>query len=145
MQKVLDRGGVIAGSSAGASIQGEYMPRGNPLGNLDIMADGYEQGLGFFKGVGIDQHFTQRGRGPDMASLVTRYRQLLGIGLDEGTAIVVQGRFAEVVGAAKVSFYDGKKPLKADGTPVFVQLGSGSYYDLVDRKEVTRETVRSSQ
>ena len=54
MYGVLDRGGVIAGSSAGASIQGEYMARGTPIGNTEIMADGYERGLGFLPGVAID-------------------------------------------------------------------------------------------
>ena len=58
MLDVLDRGGVIAGSSAGASIQGEYLARANPVGNFDIMAPGYERGLGFLPGVAIDQHFS---------------------------------------------------------------------------------------
>ena len=47
---VLQRGGVIGGSSAGASIQSEYMPRGHPLGNLVMMAEGYERGFGFLPG-----------------------------------------------------------------------------------------------
>ena len=62
MHEVLARGGVIAGSSAGASIQAEWMARGDPLGNQKIIAPGYERGLGFIKGVAIDQHFTQRDR-----------------------------------------------------------------------------------
>src|SRR5205807_2045851 len=45
MHEMLARGGVIGGSSAGASIQGEFMPRGDPLGNLNIIAEGYEKGL----------------------------------------------------------------------------------------------------
>ena len=36
--------------SAGASIQGDYLARANPLGNLDIMAPGYEKGFGFLPG-----------------------------------------------------------------------------------------------
>ena len=59
---VLERGGIIAGSSAGASIQAEYMVRGDPLGNQVVMAEGYERGFGFLKGVAIDQHLTQRNR-----------------------------------------------------------------------------------
>src|SRR5690606_7663818 len=57
---VLRRGGVIGGSSAGATIQGDYLVRGNPLGNTDMMADGYERGFAFLPGVAIDQHFAQR-------------------------------------------------------------------------------------
>ena len=53
MLDVLDRGGVVGGSSAGASIQGEYLARANPVANFDIMAPGYERGLGFISGVAI--------------------------------------------------------------------------------------------
>lgn len=54
--KLLARGGIVGGSSAGASIQGDYMPRGDPLGNTQMMAEGYERGLGFLTGVEIDAH-----------------------------------------------------------------------------------------
>src|SRR5205823_10371724 len=67
---VLKRGGAIGGSSAGATIQGAYLCRGNPLGNLDIMAEGYERGFGFLPGTAIDQHFFKRNRLGDMQNLV---------------------------------------------------------------------------
>ena len=105
--RLLERGGVIAGSSAGASIQGEYMARGNPLGNLDIMSEGYEKGLGFLPGVAIDQHFTQRSRMKDMKALVKTYPQFLGIGIDETTAILVEGTKATVMGKNDVYFLSG--------------------------------------
>ncbi|MFP6668247.1 MAG: Type 1 glutamine amidotransferase-like domain-containing protein, partial [Pirellulales bacterium] len=124
---------VIAGSSAGASIQAEYMARGDPLGNLNIMAEGYERGLGFLKGVAIDQHFTQRGRQRDMTELVDAYPQLLGIGLDETTAIVVQKQIAKIVGKNDVCFYDRNKPLQK-GQPDFEIVRDGGSYDLVKRK-----------
>ncbi len=53
---VLARGGVVGGSSAGASILSSYMLRGARSGNSIIMAPGYEQGFGFLRGVAIDQH-----------------------------------------------------------------------------------------
>lgn len=133
MHDVLKRGGVIGGSSAGASIQGDYMARGNPLGPRNIMADGYETGLRFLKGVAIDQHFTQRNRLPDLASLVDRYPQLLGIGIDETTAIVVRKNIAEVMGKHRVCFYDRGKPVLEDG-PDFEAVRAGGRYDLVARK-----------
>lgn len=133
MHDVLRRGGVIGGSSAGASIQGEYMARGNPLGSRDIMADGYERGLNFLPGVAIDQHFSQRKRQKDLTSLVDRYTQLLGIGIDESTAIVVTGRSAEVVGRHSVHFYDREKPVEA-GKPDHESVHPGGKYDLVERK-----------
>jgi cyanophycinase len=136
---VLARGGVIGGSSAGASIQGEYMPRGSPLGNEDMMADGYERGLGFLPGVAVDQHFTQRERHGDMTALMRRYPQILGIGIDEGTAIVVQGSSAQVIGRGGVHFYDYRT-----GRPVgdadFTVLRAGGQYDLARRwKQTPRE------
>ena len=135
MHDVLKRGGVIGGSSAGASIQGDYMARGNPLGPRDIMADGYENGLRFLKGVAIDQHFTQRNRLPDMTSLMARYPQLLGIGIDETTAIVVKKNIAEVVGKNRVCFYDRSKPNPSDDRD-YTALEAGQKYDLVARKVV---------
>lgn len=95
---VLRRGGVIGGSSAGATIQGEFLVRGHPLGNTVMMAEGYERGFAFLPGAAIDQHFSQRGRFPDLLPVVERHPQLLGIGIDESTAVVVRGSTAEVLG-----------------------------------------------
>jgi cyanophycinase len=133
MHSVLERGGVIMGSSAGASIQADYLARANPLGNRDIMAEGYERGLGFIKGVAIDQHFAQRERFEDMTTLVDRYPQLLGIGIDESTALIVKGEIGTVVGAAAVHFYDRKKPV-VEGMPDYESVGAGGSYDLNSRK-----------
>jgi cyanophycinase len=106
MKEVLERGGVIGGSSAGASIQGKYLARATPIDNVKIMAPGYERGgLGFLSGVAIDQHFSQRSRQNDLRLLVKRYPQLLGIGIDEGTAIIVKESQARIVGKGNVFFY----------------------------------------
>jgi cyanophycinase len=126
---VLRRGGVIGGSSAGASIQSEYMPRGDPLGNLNIIAEGYERGFGFLPGVAIDQHFFARRRQRDMSELMAVYPQLLGIGVDEGTVIVVQGSVLEVVGRGKVAIYDRRKPVTA-GAKDYEELTAGTRYNL---------------
>lgn len=135
MHDVLARGGVIGGSSAGASIQGDYMPRGNPLGNRDIMSEGYEQGLGFLTGVAIDQHFAQRDRFADMTSLIKTYPQLLGIGIDEGTALIVRQSIAEIVGKGNVSFYDSRRQ-DADDDKDYVSVGAGQRFDLKARRVV---------
>jgi cyanophycinase len=130
---VLRRGGVIGGSSAGASIQSQYMPRGSPLGNTDMMADGYERGLGFLPGVAVDQHFTQRKRQPDLTSLMLRYPQLLGIGIDEATALVVQGSKADIIGRGNVHFYDYRAG-PPGGQHDYTRAESGSRFDLVGRR-----------
>lgn len=132
MHEVLARGGAIGGSSAGASIQAEYMVRGHPLGNTVMMAEGYERGLGFLPGVAIDQHFTQRGRLPDLAGVKTARPQLIGIGLDEGTVIIVSGSVAEVLGPNRVLIYD-QSPGERDGEPSYTVLRAGDRYDLKAR------------
>jgi cyanophycinase len=133
MNDVLARGGVIMGSSAGASIQADYLARANPLGNRDIIAEGYERGLGFIKGVAIDQHFAQRNRFKDMSLLVGRYPQLLGIGIDEGTALIVEGQVGRVVGSGRVHFYDRRKPV-IKGKPDHESVDADGRYELVRRR-----------
>lgn len=132
---VLVRGGVIGGSSAGASIQGEYMPRGHPLGNTVMAAEGYERGFGFLPGAAVDQHFFARKRLADMTGLIKRYPQYLGIGIDEGTAVVVTGHTAEVIGATKAAFYDYRTGPPA-GEVDYVEVKAGEKYDLKKRAKV---------
>jgi cyanophycinase len=133
LHAVLKRGGVIGGSSAGASIQAEYMARGNPLGSRQIMAEGYERGLDFLPGAAVDQHFRQRNRFPDMEALMRTHSQLLGIGIDEATALVVREHHAEVLGEGEAHFYDWRQ---AEGAPE--ALGRGEVYDLVKRSVAVR-------
>lgn len=135
IRAVLDRGGVIGGSSAGATIQGDYMVRGAPAGPHIMMCEGYEKAMGFLPGVAIDQHFTARNRFKDMTALMTAYPQFLGIGLDESTAIVVQGSTAEVLGRGKVHFYDRRKPVK-NGEPDYDAYPAGAKYDLAKRAKI---------
>src|SRR5262245_35956496 len=135
MHQVLARGGVIGGSSAGASIQGDYMPRGDPLGNINIIAEGYERGLGFLTGVAIDQHFTQRKRHNDMTSLIQTFPQLLGIGIDEATALVVHDHVADIVGKGEVAFYDSRRK-SDDADKDYCPVRAGQCFDLKERRLV---------
>ncbi len=136
---VLRRGGVIGGSSAGATIQGDYLLRGSPQGNFEMMAEGYERGLCFLPGTAIDQHFTQRKRLPDMLRVMQLYPQLLGIGLDEATAIIVQGHVAEVLGKDQAHFFDGRYQ-SPDEDAMSVSLEAGKRYDLIQRKSIEDKT-----
>ncbi|MCR9291679.1 MAG: cyanophycinase [bacterium] len=139
MKEVLTRGGAIGGSSAGASVQARYLARATPIENFRIMALGYERGgLGFLSGVAIDQHFTQRRRQKDMTQLVDRYPQLLGIGIDETTALVVEKSLARVVGQGQVYFYDRNLPVCQD-RPDYIALQAGQIFDLAERKVVESE------
>ncbi len=125
---VLRRGGVIGGTSAGATIQGEYLVRGNPLGNEEVATEGYERGFGFLPGVAIDQHFTQRERLDDMAQLKKDHPELIGVGVDESTAVVVRGSTMQVVGQHNVTIFD-RQSEGAPQTPDYAVLKSGERYD----------------
>jgi len=106
IKAVLARGGVVGGSSAGATIQGSYLVRGAPEGNAIMMAKGHEEGFGLLEKSAIDQHLITRHRENDLVPVVDRHPGLLGIGLDESTAIVVERARFHVVGASKVAIYD---------------------------------------
>jgi cyanophycinase len=125
LQAVLDRGGVIGGSSAGATIIGSYLVRGARSGNTIMMAPGYEEGFGFLRGVAVDQHLLKRKRENDMVSVVAAHPELLGIGIDESTAVVVQGDQFEVIGPSKVAIYEHGKP--------YYFLTAGDRFDLKTR------------
>ena len=90
---VLERGGVIGGSSAGATIQGDYLVRGAIAGSDIVMTPEpeHEHGFAFLRKVAIDQHINTRNRWDDIIPVIKKYPNLLGIGLSEGTAIVVTG------------------------------------------------------
>jgi cyanophycinase len=134
---VLARGGVVGGSSAGASILSSYLLRGAREGNAVIMAPAYETGFGFLRGVAIDQHVVARERLRDLAdSLLPRRPDLLGISEDEGTAWVVRGDTAEIVGRGQAFVYGGRDATDA-GKP-FLTLHPGDRYDLAARRLVRR-------
>jgi len=134
---VLARGGVVGGSSAGASILSSYMLRGARAGNETIMATGYELGFGFLRGVAIDQHVVARERLRDLAdSLMPRHPELLGISEDEGTAWVVRGDTAEIIGRNKAFVYGGAD--RTDARKPFLTLYPGDRYNLAARRVTHR-------
>lgn len=137
---VLARGGVIGGSSAGATIQGSYLVRGAPEGNTIMMAKGHEFGFGFMNCTAIDQHVIARKRENDLAEVLDTYPGLLGIGVDEGTAIVVTGRRFKVIGASQVVIHDRYWPKAADQK--YELLSPGDVFDLCCRRKVESSAMR---
>ena len=131
IQGVLDRGGVVGGSSAGATILGSYLIRGDTRTNTIMMGD-HEEGLGFLRGVGVDQHLLRRNRHADMLEVLRARPDLLGIGLDEDTAIVVTGDMFEIIGRSYVAIYDNQRSL--DSGSLFYFLAAGDRYDMRSRE-----------
>lgn len=135
-REVLDRGGVIGGSSAGASIQGSFLVRGDTRTNTIMMGD-HQRGFGYLRNVGIDQHVIMRNRQFDMIEVIEAHPELLGIGLDEDTAIVVRGDRFEVIGSSFALIYDNQTVTDSGGK--FYFLAPGDRFNLATR-EATRPT-----
>jgi cyanophycinase len=134
--ELLDRGGVIGGSSAGATIQGSYLVRGDTRTNTIMMGD-HEEGFGFLRNTAIDQHLLARNRQFDLIEVLDEHPNLLGIGLDENTAIVVQGDRFEVIGRSYVAIFDRGRMIGEDGR--FFLLRAGDGYDLARREVLVDE------
>jgi cyanophycinase len=135
---VLARGGVVGGTSAGATILGEFLVRGAPSNNNFIMHyPGYEKGFSYLRNTGIDQHVVARERLPDFAdSLAPKFPDRLGISEDEGTAWVVRGDTGTIIGRSKAFVYGGTNP-NDPGKP-FLTLFPGDAYDLGARRVIRR-------
>jgi cyanophycinase len=131
LREVLARGGVIGGTSAGATILGSFMVRGDTRGNT-IMVGDHVEGMGFLKNVTIDQHLLRRNRQFDLVPVIESHPELLGIGLDEDTAIVVRGDRFEVMGTGYVAIYDHTRRIDSGGQ--FYVLAPGDRYDLKTRE-----------
>lgn len=148
---VLKRGGVIGGTSAGASIQASFLIRGDTRGNSILIGD-HQHGFGFIQGSVIDQHVIPRNRQRDLITVLTDpdnkmseatdRRALFGIGIDENTAIVVQGNEFEVIGKPDgiVLVYDPSSwtPDTPDDEK-YLGLGVGSRYDMKRRAIIERK------
>ncbi|HEV3410785.1 MAG TPA: cyanophycinase, partial [Chthoniobacterales bacterium] len=111
IRQIYNKGGVVAGTSAGASVvcgtmlaagTGRTSPR---LGESVQMAPG----LGFIRNVIIDQHFAERGRMGRLLAAVAQNPRTLGLGIDENTAVVIdKAESFYVVGAGAVYAVDGR-------------------------------------
>lgn len=141
--KVLENGGAIGGSSAGATIQGSYLARGDTKNNQIMMGD-HERGFGYVKNIAIDQHVLARNRQFDLFTILDEKPELLGVGIDEGTAMIVEGNIFEVMGPSYVLVYDQSfwsregsslKQLPAQGRQ-FYFLRAGDRYDMLAREVV---------
>jgi cyanophycinase len=146
-------GAVMGGTSAGAAVMSEIMITGeehansdtnNPFGRIQQDNVVTSAGFGFITRAIIDQHFVRRKRHNRLISLMLEHPTLLGIGIDESTAIVVSPKdLLEVVGAGPVIVYDPTRTrglhsdengnLAATDLVMHILL-KGDRYDLARRK-----------
>jgi cyanophycinase len=128
--RVLERGGVVGGSSAGATILGSLLVRGDTKGN-ELMVGDHIEGFGLLTDSAIDQHLLRRNRQFDLIPVIAERPHVLGIGIDEDTAIVVSQTRFEVAGNGYVAIYDGRRVASPPGG--FYLLGRGDRFDLTSR------------
>ena len=143
VRQVFDRGGVVAGSSAGAAIMSRMMFRDAP-DNLQVLRGQwrekkeYDRGLGF---VGpelfVDQHFLKRGRIGRMLPAMRALGYTLGLGVEEDSAAVVKGSSVELVGARGALLVDLSEASTDPKLPAFNLRGAVvSYLDRGDRHDL---------
>lgn len=101
--RLLERGGVLGGTSAGAAICSQQMISGGTV------RPEFKTGFGFLPGVIIDQHFMAKNRQERLHRAVADHQGLIGLGLDESTALWIHGANARVIGSGKVHWYSGKR------------------------------------
>jgi cyanophycinase len=108
VRAIYERGGLIAGTSAGASVMSETMlvkgssKETHRIGDLHM-----SPGMGLVRDVIIDQHFAERGRMGRLLGAVAHNPRVLGLGIDEDTAVMVEGDVFRVIGSGGVYVVDG--------------------------------------
>lgn len=109
IKDLCNNGGLIAGTSAGASVMSDTMiVQGEDDESPHKCTLKMSPGLGLVNNIIIDQHFAQRGRIGRLLTAIAQNPEVLGIGIDEDTAIVVSDKgTAEVIGSGAVYFIDG--------------------------------------
>jgi cyanophycinase len=130
VNEIYATGGVIAGTSAGASIMGQNMLVKGPNSSSSRAGDiRMAPGLGLLPNVIIDQHFAERGRIGRLIGAVSQNPGELGIGIDENTAIVVRGEQFSVIGNGAVYLVDASSATLSDVADVDTNT-TVSVYDL---------------
>lgn len=136
IKAVAERGGVVAGTSAGAMIQGSFLVNlTRTSSDLRLTRSGMfldsarMVGFGLLQGVTVYPHFFARHAEKDLLQVIARYPELLGIGIDENMAIVVHDDQFEVIGEGRVGVFDSKGVAKKK----FLTLTKGQKFDLRKR------------
>jgi cyanophycinase len=111
LRELYEKGVTVAGTSSGASVMTEVMMASGETDESNVVGGSLRlvPGLGFLSGVIIDQHFAERGRMGRLLGAVTQNPRLLGVGIDEDTALVFQGHTqAATIGSGAVYIVDGR-------------------------------------
>ncbi len=142
---LLDRGGVIGGGSAGGHVQGEIMNVSRSpereFSERTLPREDWRRGFALLRGVIIDVHVLARNRQFDMIGVMEANPGMLGVAIDENTAIVVQRDRFEVIGTSYVIIHDSGRRIPPDPAETWRSVGGpfyflrpGDSYDLATRE-----------
>ena len=115
---VLERGGAVGGTSAGAAVISQVMIRYGSSTQAEV-----DSGLGLLRRAVVDQHFSQRGRHGRLLGVLEDHPKLIGVGVDECTALVVRRNQLRVLGESNVTLY---VPSQTEGALWTYRLKPGS-------------------
>ena len=135
---LLNRGGVIMGTSAGATIMGSLMVGGDARDDISKKYN-FNPAFSFMTNTALDQHVLVRNRQFDLISVIENYPGTLGIGMDESTAIIVEAGQFKVWGESYAMLYDpmdwaAQKKKWGRVLKPFKMMASGSSFNFVTRE-----------
>ncbi|MDF7797916.1 cyanophycinase [Pontiellaceae bacterium B1224] len=146
LKRLLERGGVIGGSSAGAQVQSSFMTRGDFTKRLILGDTKHQTGFAFVNNAAFDVHVEERKREQDLFQLLTLKKgeladkqldpsSLLGIGIDQSTAVIIRKNNMQVRGSGHVYIFNPQLWTN-NIEPFFDTLESGASFDLQKRKRL---------
>lgn len=148
MKRLLERGGVIGGSSAGAQVQSSFMTRGDYQKRTILGDREHQQGFEFITNSAFDVHIEERNREKHLFQIYLAKKsqlqdpdldttQILGMGIDQGTALIVFNNQLRVSGLGVVRIFDPHQ--WREQKPFYQELKPGEFYSLTKRRKLSKQ------
>ncbi len=138
---LLRRGGVIGGTAAGGLVQGDVLLKASPMPMKRMFVEGYDRGFGFLPGVAISQSSVRGETLAEMTQLKYEHPQVVGLGIEDSTAMIVHGHMMEVVGDNQVSVFDGRSRAER-ASPAMMH--AGDRYNFKDHELVFAKRTKAA-
>jgi cyanophycinase len=142
LKSLLRRGGVIGGWSAGGVVLASKLVHSAILDQRALVTKGYDEGFGLLAHSVIDQRVGSRHKEAELSEVVEVHPELVGLGLDESTSILVRGDILEVIGPGRLTISDNKE----HAGKKYHFLKAGDRFNLRTRSQLgrTRNKLRSA-
>lgn len=155
LERLLERGGVIGGSSAGAQVMSSFMTRGDYTRRRILGDTKHQEGFSFVENSVFDVHVEERNREKHLLQVFRAKKSqlqdkslnpldLLGIGIDQGTAIVVTQDQFKVTGSGQIYLFNARQWKDDPDSWTYQTLPSGARFDMKLR-QVIKSPAKSSE